>query len=289
MTVQTDPSTTGSETAQEFVEQHPNLVTLARVGWVAKGIVYALTGALALAVAMQSATEQSGSGNEASQSGAVATIAEQPAGVALLVAIAIGLGLYVIWRVATILLPAENSVSSWLDRAGYGLSAISYVALGWSAVSFALNPGSSEGGEDARVERATRTMLEATGGRALVLIVGAGVIAAGISFLYKGSSTSFESDLSPGSVGPVSHRGLVTLGRIGWIGRGLMMSLIGVFVARAAITFDPDDAQGLDGSLRTVAGTTLGTTLILVVAVGLVVYGAFCALSAPRRHLSGAE
>lgn len=279
----------GSESAQELVRQHPNLVRLGRIGWIAKGIVYVLTGGLGFAVAMQSAAQQSGSGTEASQSGAVATIADQPGGVALLVAIAVGLSLYVIWRVATVVLPAENSTETWLSRAGYGISAISYTLLAWSAVSFARNPGTSEGGEDAKVERATRALLEATGGRYLVLAVAAGIIAAGIYFLHKGYSASFESDLAPGSVGPLSHRGLVAMGRVGWIGRGLMMGLIGVFLARAAINFEPDDAQGFDGSLRNLAGTTLGTTLIVVVAVGLIVYGAFCVLSAPRRLLSGAD
>jgi hypothetical protein len=32
----------------------------------------------------------------------------------------------------------------------------------------------------------------------------------------------------------------------------------------------------------------LGTILVLVVAVGLTVYGAFCVISAPRRRLVGA-
>jgi hypothetical protein len=279
----------GSESAQELVRQHPNLVMLGRVGWIAKGIVYALTGGLAFAVAMQSAAQKSGSENEASQSGAVATIADQPGGAALLIAIALGLSLYVLWRVVTIILPAENSAETWLDRGGYAISAISYTLLGWSAVSFALDPGTSEGGENAKVERATRALLEATGGRYLVLAVAAGILAAGTYFLHKGYSASFESDLAPGPVGPLSHRGLVAMGRVGWIGRGLMMGLIGVFLARAALNFDADDAQGLDGSLRTVAGTTLGTILIGVVAVGLIVYGAFCALSAPRQLLTGAD
>jgi hypothetical protein len=67
------------------------------------------------------------------------------------------------------------------------------------------------------------------------------------------------------------------------------MGLIGFFLCRAAVRFDADDAQGLDGSLRKAASSGLGTGLVLVVAVGLLVYGVFCVLSAPRRLLVAAD
>ncbi len=289
-TIDSSTDDVGSETAEAFARDHPNLVKLGRAGWIAKGIVYALTGVLALVVASQSSGAASGvSGKEASQSGAIATIADQPAGVALLVVITLGLALYVLWRMVTIILPAENNAKTWLTRAGYLISVVSYTALGWSALSFARNPGTSEGGEDAKVERYTRTLLEATAGRSLVFVVGIGLIAVGAFFLYKGYAATFESDLNPGRVGPLSHQGLVTMGRIGWAGRGVMMGLIGFFLLRAAINFDADDAKGLDGSLRTLSGSAVGTVLIAVVAVALVTYGAFCAFSAPRRKLIGAD
>ncbi len=41
----------GSEEVEEFVQEHPRLVRFARIGWVSKGIVYALVGVLALTVA----------------------------------------------------------------------------------------------------------------------------------------------------------------------------------------------------------------------------------------------
>jgi hypothetical protein len=41
----------GLEHAEEFAREHPGLVKFGRTGWVAKGVVYALTGFLALLVA----------------------------------------------------------------------------------------------------------------------------------------------------------------------------------------------------------------------------------------------
>ncbi len=279
----------GSDSAATFAREHPTLVRLGRAGWVAKGVVYTLTGLLAFAVALQSAGSTGGGSGEASQSGAIATLAEQPAGAALLVLVALGLLLYIAWRLVTVILPAENEAHAWLARAGYLASAVSYTFLAWSAVSIARSPGTSEGSEDARVEQLTRDVLSTTGGRSAILVVAAIILGIGGYFLHKGASAGFESDLGPGGVGPVSETALVTMGRLGWVGRGLMMELIGVFLAQAAITFDPDDAVGLDGALRKVAGTTPGTVLTAVVAVGLILYGVYCVLSAPRRRLVGAD
>ena len=49
--------------------------------------------------------------------------------------------------------------------------------------------------------------------------------------------------------------------------------------------FDPDEARGLDDSLRRVADDSLGMVLVLVVALGLTIYGAFCVITSPARKV----
>jgi hypothetical protein len=210
-------------------------------------------------------------------------------GAALLVAIAAGLALYVLWRLVSLLLPADNDAEAWLTRAGYAISAIGYSILAWTAISFARHPGTGDGSEDARIEQFTRDLMDNQAGRIAVFVVGAGLIGTGLYFLYKGAAATFESELTPGGVGPISHDTLVMLGRVGWVGRGLMIGLIGFFLARAAVNFDPAEAEGLDGALRRVSGSTIGTVLVLVVAACLVMYGLFCVLSAPRQRLTSAD
>ncbi|MEZ5218444.1 MAG: DUF1206 domain-containing protein [Ilumatobacteraceae bacterium] len=60
---------------------------------------------------------------------------------------------------------------------------------------------------------------------------------------------------------------------IGWIGRGVVTGLVGFFVTRAAIRFDPNDAAGFDRSLERIATTSTGSLLVLVAAICLMVYG----------------
>ena len=100
---------TGSRTVESLAHRHPTLVTVARLGWIAKGVVYVLLGLLAIPIALNGVDDGQArnSGEEASQLGAVAEIAETSFGVVALWAVAFGLALYIAWRVVTILLPAE--------------------------------------------------------------------------------------------------------------------------------------------------------------------------------------
>lgn len=282
---------TGSDKVAELARSHPSLLTLAKAGWVAKGIVYAIVGVLAIPIVVNGLTRDgNGTEDEASQSGAIAEIAESSWGAVALWVVAIGLGLYVIWRLVSIALPAENTASAWATRAGYLVSAVVYATLAWTAISFARHSASASGSsEDAKVERFTRDVMEMTGGRWIVGLMGVALLGIGAYFFHKGATASFRDELEPGSVGPVRHDALVRLGQVGWIGRAVMMLLIGWFLIRAAVEFDPSDAQGLDGALRQATGSVVGAVLAAVVAIGLLVYGAFCIVSAPRQRLTGAD
>lgn len=288
-TTASDGSDVGVQKAEEFARDHPGLVKFGRVGWVAKGIVYGLTGALALLIGLRATSgSSSGADGEASQTGAIARIAQNAFGAALLFLMAAGLIIYAVWRLVTAALPGDGGLKGWATRLGYLVSAVTYSLLAVTAISFARNPGKPADGEDGKVEKLTADFMNHSGGRIAIFVVGAVLIAIAAAFVWKAVSATFTSQLLPGSVGPVSHRMLVVLGRIGWIGRAGMMALIGFFLCRAAINFDPNDAQGLDGSLRKATESGAGTVLVLVVGAGLLVYGVFCALSAPKRRLIGA-
>ena len=285
----------GVQHAEDFARHHPGLVKLGRVGWVAKGIVYGLTGFLALFIAFGSssgsATQPTNGApaQEASTTGAIAKIAGTTGGTVLLCVIAVGLVLYSLWRIVSALLPASSDASSWLTRVGYMISAITYLVLAWAAVSIVRYPGNPQKSEDSKVESFTRDLLGHSYGRIAVFVVGVVLMIIAGAFLWKAITASFTSQLSARPVGPVSHRMIVAMGRVGWVGRSAMMGLIGFFLCRAAWLFDANEAQGLDGSLRKAATSDVGTVLAVVVAVGLLVYGVFCVISAPRRLLVAAD
>jgi hypothetical protein len=280
-----------SHDVQQAAARHPALVGAARFGWVAKGVVYAVVGVLAVPIAIDGLQDDRAArngGGEASQLGAVTEIAGTSFGTVALWIVAIGLMLYVLWRLVTIVLPAENSAKTWLTRVGYAVSAVTYAVLAWSAVSFATHSrGSGSQTEDAKVERFTRDLMEMSLGRWLVGAIGIVIVVVGAYFVYKGLRAKFRDDLEPAGVGPVSHESIVTLGRIGWVGRGLVMGLVGWFLIRAAVEFRPAEARGFDGAFREVTESTLGPAIVGFAAVALILYGAFCVISAPRQRLHG--
>jgi hypothetical protein len=293
MSSQTFAGGTGSRTVEEVAERHPRLVTAGRLGWVAKGVVYALVGVLAVPIALQGGPEARSNDDQdrqASQLGAVSKIGESPFGRPLLYVIAIGLLIYSAWRLVTIALPAENSAKAWATRVGYGISAVIYVALAWSAISFARR-GSSSGArtEDSRVERFTRALMEHTAGRSMAGLLGVAVIAVALYFAIKGFTASFRDELEPRAVGPIAHESIVGLGRVGWVGRAVATALVGWLLVRAAIDFRPDEAKGIDGALREATGSPLGSILVGFAAVALVLHGTFCIVSAPRQRLKPAD
>jgi hypothetical protein len=269
------------------VRRNPFLVMLGRTGWVAKGVVYGILGFLAFVVARNGGT----STDEASPRGAVGKVAESTAGTALLWVLAIGLILYVLWRLVCAVLPGDDDAEGALTRVGYVVSAIVYGALAWTAISFARSGGGqsqSAGSDDSRVSKLTSDLMGHTGGRFLVGVIGVVFLVIGGVFVYQAVTRKFEErDLEPGGVGPVSHEALVKLGIVGYLARAVIMALIGVFLLRAAIDYDAEQASGLDDALRRTAGSSWGAALVAITGIGLIVYGLYAALSAPRERLAG--
>ena len=78
---------------------------------------------------------------------------------------------------------------------------------------------------------------------------------------------------------------MTRLGVVGGVARGVVVALAGVFLTSAAVQFSPDKAEGIDGTLRTLAHTPLGPWLLVLVAAGLVAFGLFSWTEARWRRV----
>ncbi|MBC8083736.1 MAG: DUF1206 domain-containing protein, partial [Hymenobacter sp.] len=116
---------------------------LARFGFAAKGLVYLLTGVLALLAA----TGQRG-GQTADKKQAVQTLQGLPGGPVLLGLIAFGLLGYIVWRFVQALRDTEGKGSGAQGigrRLGYAGSGLLYASLAWFAAQLAWS-GTADGG-----------------------------------------------------------------------------------------------------------------------------------------------
>jgi hypothetical protein len=266
-----------SEKVEEEVEQHPWLEHVARFGWIAKGVVYALMGLTAFTIGRRRPTS-----DDASPEGAVGQLRSTQFGTALIFALVIGLALYVLWRLLTAALVRGNDVKSWLERVGYLFSAAFYAVLAFTAVTAVMH--GDEPKDKNTVERLSAWMLAHPIGRWALLVAGLVVVGIGIFFIIdKGIKGSFLKDLDLGDAPEAERKAIRTAGTVGWISRGVATTAVGFFVAQAAWRYDSQDARGFDNAFREVATHDIGSVAVLVTGLALVVYGVFCALVV--RHL----
>jgi hypothetical protein len=80
-----------------------------------------------------------------------------------------------------------------------------------------------------------------------------------------------------------TRRLVSTAGTIGLCALGLVLGIVGWFLLKAAIEFDPRDPVGLGGALAKLAGASYGGWLLGVTAAGLIVFALFDLLQA-RYH-----
>ena len=71
-------------------------------------------------------------------------------------------------------------------------------------------------------------------------------------------------------------RGVVRLGQIGCIVKGVAFAVVGGLFGWAAISYDPGKAGGLDDALRNVNGAPFGAGLLTLMALGLACFGVYC-------------
>ena len=109
---------------------------------------------------------------------------------------------------------------------------------------------------------------------------------AGLWNLYRGLSRKFEDKWRTGEMSSIARRWGGRAGAAGHVARAVVFGLIGVFVIRAALEYDPKKAIGLDGALQKLAAAAYGPYLLGVTAAGLLAYGLYCFVDARYRDVS---
>jgi Domain of Unknown Function (DUF1206) len=251
---------------------------LARVGLVAKGISYALVGVLALKLAL-------GDGGKAtSRPGALQDVARHSFGKFLLIALAAGFAAYALWRLIEAFAALETDAKKkWGKRiAGAGRVA-TYGGLAFTALKIALRTGSA-GSQNQQAHKTTATVLSWPGGTWIVGAAGLVVLGVGFAQFYRAITRDFEERWR--GVSGAARRWGVRVGVLGHAARGVVFSLIGVFVIKAARDYNPKAAIGLDGALQKLAHASYGPWLLGVTAAGLVCYALYCFVDARYRDVS---
>ena len=271
------------ETQARSAGQHPThssaFEALTRIGFVARGVIYAIIGWLAIEVATNTAPS-----SPTNQKGALETIDKQPLGHWLLIVVAIGLGAYAIWRFVQAYAghgPEGGGDASKFGRIAAAASGCGYAAMCVLAVSILM--GSSS--QSSSPHKSAAGVLGWPAGQWIVGIAGLIFLGVGLFQGYKGVTLKFLDEDKTEQMGRLTERWITIMGVVGHLARMVAFGLIGVFVVKAAVDYAPKNAVGLDGALERLARQSYGTFLLAVVAAGLIGFGVYSIAEARYRRI----
>ncbi|HEV7956205.1 MAG TPA: DUF1206 domain-containing protein [Marisediminicola sp.] len=236
----------------------------ARGGYAVNAVLHLLIGGIAIGVA-------SGAGGKADQSGALESLASRPGGVFMLWAVVVGLVALGLWQtIEAILVPMQEEKRKWARRVIELGKAVAYFGVAATAFTFA-SGGSSSSSSD--TQSFSATLIATPAGVVLLVTIGLAVVVIGGYFCAKGAKEKFREDIAV----PSGKRGtaIVTLGKVGYIAKGIALAIVGILFVIAAVTSDSSRATGLDGALKALVELPFGAIILGLVGAGFVAFGLY--------------
>jgi hypothetical protein len=257
------------------------IARLARVGFLVKGVLYMVVGALALQVAARAGGRVTG------MSGALTMVLGQPFGRALLLLAALGLLSYAAWRVLQGVFDTDRLGRDWRGlaiRASLVARGAVHAALGVQAFNLQRGlTGPSGMSERAVAAEAFRWPL----GDWLIVLAGLGLIAFAVQQGYAAVTCRLERNLDIDQMRRRAGEWAIALSRFGVAARAVIFALFGWAIVVAGWSRDPSEVGTTASSLRTLAGQpgAMGRWLLGVTAAGFVAYGFYEILHSRYLHI----
>lgn len=247
---------------------NPLLALLERLGYVVRGALYAITGLLALGVALSVR-----GGQTTDLSGSLVFLTGNPFGKVFLVIAATGLAAYSLWgftRAVYDPLRRGSDVGGLMARLGFVSSAVSYALIVLFSLRLLVAPGGASG--DSTRETIAAILTHPGGGWLTAAI---GLVSIGVAFgqFLEAYRATFKADLKGAEMTDVERDTAIALGRYGMFARGVIFLVIGWFLVVAGIHHDPGQVQGFGGAFMFLLGQPFGRVVMSIVALGFVALG----------------
>jgi Domain of Unknown Function (DUF1206) len=260
----------------------------ARVGYVAKGLVFILVGALAVVAA-------AGLGGKATDpTGALLTVAHMPAGRVVLAFVGLGLIAHAAFRAALVLVGERyihrGFVRQIARRVSNSFAFLIYLGLALTAGALALGWNAHVSADrNAESRHLSARILTVPFGRPLLFAVAVGVlVAAVVQVRWAFGPNHIRERLRVEEMTERQCKVVLGVGRIAFGTRAAVLATCGYFAARAAIGGISGEARGPAGALHAVWELPHGDLLLAAFAAGLIGFGTYGLLEARWRRLFGA-
>ena len=245
----------------------------ARFGVATKGWVYFLIGTLTAFAAFGLGGENSGSNN------ALDFISQQLFGKILLIITAIGLVGYVFWRCYQAITDPNGIGTGFkaiVKRVSYFISGVFYSFLAFSAIKQVLGSGSNSGDNS--------LFMQMLNSKSVAIIIGAALLGKSFYEFYQAYSGSFRKEVNEAGLSNKATKIIIPAAKIGFTARGIVVGIMAYLIFRNAFSAsveEVDKTQAFD-----FLQNEFGSMIMGIIAVGLILYGAFMLIKAKYSSLS---
>ena len=246
--------------------QIEHIAMLARVGYLARAIVYFALGYLTLAT-----------GEAEGTTSVLDPLADIPGGNALMVLLAVGLAAYGLFRLYGAWVDLENDGDEWKGRGkrfGHVLSGLAHLGIAWAALKLGFGgEGASDG---AAGGAAADRVIDLPGGWLLVVVVAIGFALAAANQSTKAWSGKFMALMSRDT-----PRWAEGVGRIGFAARAAVFAALAWAILDAGLSGN----AGQIGFQDALAAYREEDELYRMIAAGLAMFGVFSLVMARFRDV----
>jgi hypothetical protein len=160
------------------------------------------------------------------------------------------------------------------EKVSYLLLALATYALITGGAAAAHN-----GAQTAQTQQTAGTILSQSWGAWVVGLAAVVIMAVGLMQIVRGLQRKFDQQFHPYALSSNQRKWITRMGQFGTAARGVVFTLVGVFLFLAAYHNDPSRAQGFDGVLIEILRQPYGVWLLGIVALGLLAFGVYSVMS----------
>lgn len=246
--------------------KHKVFSIIARIGYIAKGLVYFMVGLLTLQTTIGMGGETTDAAN------ALQEFIYQPFGTVLLFGIMLGLIAHAVWRILEGVIDPEKrgeGVKMKFFRIIDFIVGCLYLSMSYAA--WQILQGLNAKGGNHSVEVWVGKILLLPYGTWLVMFCAVFIFIGGLYQFYSAYRADFDSE----EITKKEKTTLHWLGRIGIGSWGVVYCMVAFLFYNASVTFDADAAGGLDQALRTLRDQPFGAFALGITSAGLITYGIY--------------